>query len=353
MQRVELLSERAAATNLETRRSREMQRQQRIFDNNMRTIGVDKEALDNQVREKQKQAEAEKEFLDAHAADMLCDSKAACLLDSRQVKQARAVEKAISQYRRSFQQPSSRREFDLNDPERLRNTDAEGAQMMLPGLVGEDPDSKTRVQRQREQLRLWSLQQQRERAAARQQQRMDDQQYDQSRVSLDNKALQLEKIEQERRKAATLATTDYNLAMWAQMEDRQRQQKKHDDENNRADILNHLQEEQVGDEVRPILGVLGVPRLRPSTDRRAPPESLQQIQQFQQYQIEEKKHEHEERQECLRVASARAALLLERQQTRLNKQLRRELDGTNTKLADAQRQHFDDSFFSKFNTSSR
>uniref|UniRef100_A0A667ZWU1 RIB43A domain with coiled-coils 2 n=1 Tax=Myripristis murdjan TaxID=586833 RepID=A0A667ZWU1_9TELE len=236
---------------------------------------------------------------------------------------------------------------------------------MLPGLVGEDPDSKTRVQRQREQLRLWSLQQQRERAAARQQQRMDDQQYDQSRVSLDNKALQLEKIEQERRKAATLATTDYNLAM-----DRQRQQKKHDDENNRADILNHLQEEQVGDEVRPILGVLGVPRLRPSTDRRAPPESLQQIQQFQQYQIEEKKRlelerkQEEERQECLRVASARAALLLERQQTRLNKQLRRELDGTNTKLADAQRQQnrafgkggigsFDDSFFSKFNTSSR
>ena len=40
----------------------------------------------------------------------------------------------------------------------------------------------------------------------------------------------------------------------------------------------------------------------------------------------------------MRLDSARTALLIERQQARLNKQLRRHLDGTNIKLAESQRQ---------------
>lgn len=51
----------------------------------------------------------------------------------------------------------------------------------------------------------------------------------------------------------------------------------------------------------------------------------------------EKKHE-EERHDRVRLDSARTALLLERQQARLNRQLRSDLDNDNVKLAEAQKQ---------------
>lgn len=51
----------------------------------------------------------------------------------------------------------------------------------------------------------------------------------------------------------------------------------------------------------------------------------------------ERKQE-EERYDRLRLDSARAALLMERQQARLNKQLRRNLDSVNVQLARAHKQ---------------
>ncbi|XP_040894772.1 RIB43A-like with coiled-coils protein 2 [Toxotes jaculatrix] len=358
---VDLLSDRIARASLQKRRNRETERQERIFNDKVRTIGVDKEALDMQVKEKKKQEEAEKEKQNARDADMLQNSKVACILHSREVKKKRAMEKDIVSYRRQYQQPWSQREYDLNDPDRCRKTDLDDAQMMPPGLVGEDPESKNRLQRQREQLREWLIQQQSEQTAERHQRKLEEQCYDQSRVEMDNKALQLQSLEMEKRKAEAIATKRYNLA---KTEEKRRQKQECNDEDNRADITDQV---LTGVDVRPSLGMVGVPGLCPSSDRRAPPESLQQVIQFQKYQIEEKKRielekkREEELHELVRLNSARTALLLERQQAKLNKQLRRQLDSTNIKLAethkqrnlDIERGHIDDSFFSKFNTCSR
>ena len=49
--------------------------------------------------------------------------------------------------------------------------------------------------------------------------------------------------------------------------------------------------------------------------------------------MEFEKKQEEEQHDSFRVDSARTAVLLERQQARLNKQLRRQLDSTNIKLA--------------------
>lgn len=54
--------------------------------------------------------------------------------------------------------------------------------------------------------------------------------------------------------------------------------------------------------------------------------------------MELEKKQEEEQHDRVRLDSARAALLIERQQARLNKQLRRHLDGTNVKLAETHRQ---------------
>ncbi|MEQ2208649.1 hypothetical protein XENOCAPTIV_010210 [Xenoophorus captivus] len=225
------------------------------------------------------------------------------------------MEKATATFWHQNQQPQNCREFDLNYPDNLRKTDA---QMVLPGLVGEDPEKKSRLQRQREQLRDWLIQQQDEQEEDRLQQKMEELHYDQSRIEMENTALELQNLEMERRKAASIATTKYNLAKL------------------------------------------------------------------------EKKRE-EENYDRIQLDLARKALLMERQQARLNKQLRRHLDSTNTELVqthlqqsvtfrertavlnvltpypdsiwfnlslfkrkpDLKRGHIEDIFFSKFNTCSR
>ena len=83
------------------------------------------------------------------------------------------MEKDIVKFRHQYQQPWSQREYDLNDPDRCGKTELADAQMMPPGLVGEDPNSQNRRQRQREQLREWLIQQQSERAAERHHQKLE------------------------------------------------------------------------------------------------------------------------------------------------------------------------------------
>ncbi|XP_076589998.1 RIB43A-like with coiled-coils protein 2 [Chaetodon auriga] len=341
MLNVELLSDRIARASLQ----RETERQRRVFNGRARTSGVDKEALDMQVEEKKKQQEAAKKEQNAQDADMLHNSKVARLLHRRQAKEKHAMEKAIVNYRHQYQQPLSRCD-DLNDSHLCRKREQGEAQMMLPGLVGEDLDGQSRRQRQKQQLREWLIQQQSERAAERHQQKLEEQRCGQNRVQMDNKALQLQCADMERRKAATVATKEYNLS---KIEEK-RQQRRLEGKDDGA-----------------FLAMASVPGLCPRSDRRAPPESLQQIIQFQKYQIEEKKRmelekkQEEEQDGRVRMASARTALLIERQQARLNKQLRRHLDSINIQLAQTHKQQkpdiergcIDDSFFSKFNSCGR
>lgn len=83
------------------------------------------------------------------------------------------MEKALVSYRHQHQQPWTQREYDLNDPHHCRKVGVGDVQMTLPGLAGEDPNSKSRLQRQREQLREWLIQQQSEREAERHQLKLE------------------------------------------------------------------------------------------------------------------------------------------------------------------------------------
>ncbi|XP_069019697.1 RIB43A-like with coiled-coils protein 2 isoform X1 [Embiotoca jacksoni] len=346
MYNVDLPSDRVAKASVEKRRNTETERRGRIFNDKLRTIGVDKEALDAQVNEKKQQEDAAKKEQNAYDADTLHNSKVAGVLQSRQAKEKRALEKAIDAYRHRHQQP--RPKYGPNDPGGCGKADA---QMMLSGrLAGEDAASESRLRRQREQLREWLVQQQADRAAERHQEKLEEQHYDRCRAEMDDKMEQLQRLQVERRKAADIATKDYNLA-------------KIEEKRERDDEVNHPRGQPTGEDADP--DTVGLPGLCPSKNRRAPPESLQQIIQFRKHQIEEKERiEFEKKQEeelCNRVRldMVRAAVLRERQQARLNKQTRRQLDSSNVQLAETHKQKpdqrgcFDESFFSQFNTCSR
>ncbi|XP_038162147.1 RIB43A-like with coiled-coils protein 2 isoform X2 [Cyprinodon tularosa] len=334
----ELISERVARESVERRRKREMERKERIFNDKLRTMGVDKDALDMQMQEKKRQEEAAKGEQNAYDAAMQQYNKAACLIQRRQDKEKRKMEKAMASFWHQNQQPSNRCGFDLNDPDAT-------SQMVLANFVGEDPEQKNRQQRQREQLRAWLIQQQEEQEEDRQQQKLEELNHDQRRVEMDKEALKLQNLEMEKRKADSIAITTYNLGKLEEKGNEERQRRDEDC----------------------VPTAVGVPGLCPSDDRRPQPETLQQVTQFQQGQIEEKKRlELEKKREedfynNIRLDSARKALLMERQQARMNKQLRRHLDSFNVQLAQTQKQrkpdlkrgNIEDSFFSNFNTCSR
>ncbi|XP_062245646.1 RIB43A-like with coiled-coils protein 2 [Platichthys flesus] len=341
----ELASDRWKRMDLQRRRDRETERRERIFNDKLRTMGVDTGALHVQVEEKKKREEKLEEKQKAHDAETLHNSKVAFILQRREEKNKRAVQIEVVNYRQQQQQPRSQQEFDLNDTDHSTDTG-----LMPPGLMGEDPEFKNRLQRQQEQMRQWSNQQQSERATERNQQTLEKLLYDQKRVEMDNRALQLQSLEMERSRAEAVATKEFNLA---KIEEKRRQQS-YDDDNRGLDI-------------NPALGRWGVPGLCPGSDLRGPTETLEQVLQFQRKQIEEKKRielenkREEEQHDCVRLASARSALLLERKQVKLSKQMRRDQESSNFQLAELHRQQkldlergsVHESFFSKFNTCSR
>ncbi|XP_036424034.1 RIB43A-like with coiled-coils protein 2 [Colossoma macropomum] len=365
MNRVELLSDRIAAAHLDRRRNRELQRQERIFNANVRTIGIDTDALDHQVEEKRNKEEAEARALKEYTDGLICSDRTACLLEHRQKKDKRLLEEAIVGFRQQFQQPSSRREFDLNDPELLKKQDGV---RILPGLPGEDLHSRERTRRQREQLRDWSIQQQLELEHAKELQTLEDQQYDQSQLALDSRALELQKMEEEHKRATAIAIKDFNQALAAEVIKRQENERRKEEENNQADVLNQMQGELLSESPQ---RVPGLTRVRRDCYKGLTPQQLMHYTNYQQQQAEEKRRarvqqrEEELQQDRERLALARAALLQERRQARISKELRRALDNTNTQLAQiqkAQRSYLekevypnipDESYFAQFNKTSR
>ncbi|XP_024137962.1 RIB43A-like with coiled-coils protein 2 isoform X2 [Oryzias melastigma] len=321
MQNIDLTSERAARLILERRRDREAERRERVFNDKVRTVGVDREALDEQVQERKRQEEKVKQEQAAFDADAIHQSRAAGVLQIRRMKQKHELEEALHAFRSQNQQAWTRTEFDLNDPDRWRKMDPSDAQMILPGLVGEDPTKSSRHQRQKEQLREWLVQQQAEQETSRGQRELEDQKYNQSREEILNTAGERLHLQKEQRKEAAIATKNYNLAMI---------EEKH-----------QLKEQNDPDYV---LESAAVPGFSPSADR-----------------LELERKQEDERFDRVRLDSARAALLMERRQARISKQLRRQLDSTNVHLAqthkqqkpDIERGQIDESFFSKFNTCSR
>ncbi|XP_051975668.1 RIB43A-like with coiled-coils protein 2 [Xyrauchen texanus] len=367
MTHVEHLSDQIAAAQLDRRRNTEQQRQERIFNDKFRTIGVDKNALDHQVKERREQDQREANEHKTYVDDLLCSDRVACILGQRQKKDERLMNETIAQFRQQFQQASYRREFDLNDPELLKKQ--EGMQI-LPGLNGEDLSRKDRLRKQQEQLRAWSLKQQQELERAKQQLKEEVYRNEQSMLSLDNRAVELQKMEEECKRSAAIANKDFNLALAAEMTNRRRQERHEEDEDNQTDILNQLNGDLLTENPEQRASVLGLSRMRRDLYKGMTPEELQKYTQYRQQQAEERKcacleqREKELQDYNMRIASARNALLLERQQARVNKELRRAMDNTNKQLAqthDAQKKHLqeeyinipDEHYFSQFNTSSR
>jgi hypothetical protein len=139
------------------RRQTDLERRARIFDAKRRMIGVDKDALDAQVAERNAQKEQERVVTSkANRGAKEIDLQLK-LIESERQRQCREQEMACKEYSLKTLNFESRREYDLNDPQfkrkgmpaRIGDDDARCGPSSMQRFSGEDLMKEERVRQQR------------------------------------------------------------------------------------------------------------------------------------------------------------------------------------------------------------
>ncbi|KAF1513427.1 UNVERIFIED_CONTAM: RIB43A-like with coiled-coils protein 2, partial [Eudyptes pachyrhynchus] len=312
---------------------------------------VDKDALDTQVKDRKIQEAAEKARNEELANEMKQNDKIMCMLEERQKNDIRNINKAISEFQKNFQKPETRREFDLSDPQalkkdrpaRLSDNDPRCTVSGLQKFMGEDLNYDQRMKFQKEQLREWSLQQQRDWKNALADQKFADDLYDKSRIELDQKTMEQQRKEEESRRAVCAATKDFNRTQAAELAERKKLEKYQKMKDDMDEISSLLQGNLLSENPEQAVSSFG--RHRVITDRwkGMNQDQLMAIRYSQQQQVLEKLRlkEEERRRDAewdrQSIQAARAQLVLERHQQRQNRERRQVLDNINAELSQEQK----------------
>lgn len=341
------------ASAIERRRNQEEQRKARIFNSKTRIIGVDEQALKQQVKDRQQQDEREKRRHEAFAADAVRADMIAELLQKRQEHDIRELNIALNEFRMLHQQPSSRREWDLYDPDALKKdrparVSDDDPRCGISGLQkfdGEDLNNKARGKFMEEQRRLWAEQQMRERQQAEDNQKKADRLYELKMRELDQRACELQRAEEDCRRAINEATKNYNVAQARELSAKQAVQKQQAEDDNRTEMANMLYGDFLTENPACAQSAFGAHRVIPDRWKGMTPEQLAEIRRVQDIQRKEAQRlrEEDKRQQeefdRQRVAQSRAVELLTREQDRRRRDINDQLATENRRLADEQKSH--------------
>jgi len=364
---------------IERRRIREQQRQSRVFNARVRTIGVDVNSLEQQVNERKWIEEQENRREQAFAQDMNRNDKVSLLLQKRQEKDIRELNSAVNEFRKNHQRPEDRREFDIYDPEgkkkdkpaRVSDDDPRCGVSSMQKFLGEDLNEDARKKLQQEQHREWMKQQMNEKAQEEANLKQSNRLCDLKTIEMDQRLKELAQAEQECRTAIDIATKDYNLALARERrakEDNERQQTLED---NLTEIANQVNGDVLTENPSVASSAFGSHRVITDRWKGMSPAEVDSVRFIQQQQIEEKRRlEEEERQKeeawsKQTLDNSKAAVMLEHQQERLRKDLTKKQAEENLRLSAEQKSRAERlnkevytneptaAYFMQFNTSSR
>ncbi|KAK3101431.1 hypothetical protein FSP39_003540 [Pinctada imbricata] len=367
------------AAAIERRRAMEEERKSRIFNAKTRTIGVDIQAIGQQVKDKKQQEDYERKRELAFASDAIRNDKITQLLEKRQQMDERELNRALNEFRSMHQQPDGRREFDLYDPDylkkdkpaRVSDDDPRCGVSSIQKFEGEDLNSKARRKYQQEQLREWSTEQREEREQAERNQKQADRLYELKMRELDQRGMELEKAEEACRRAINEATSDYNKALAKEKDEKERLKKQQDLDDNMTEIANHVFGDVLTENPSVAQSAFGPHRVIPDRWKGMTPSQIDEIRRQQELQRQEKMRQEQEEKlrqaewERQQNANARAGLLLERELDRKRRDLDKAQVEENRRLAKEQKSHLEfldkevytnpptASYFMQFNTSTR
>ncbi|AYU76752.1 flagellar protofilament ribbon protein-like protein [Leishmania donovani] len=198
-----------------------LQRAERLKDPKVRKMGIDREALDAQVREKEALRRLEKERNDYYDRQALLMDRHACALQ-QEVNSIRAArEKELQDYRQTFQKKEMGREWDLNDPEarrkelpaRIGDDDPRNGPSSLQKFEGEDLDYAARRAAQQRQQRQWAQQQVNEKLAKKWMEQERDRAFDDRNEEVNHRLYEVEQKVAEQRRLMEKNGADFNRAL--------------------------------------------------------------------------------------------------------------------------------------------
>lgn len=364
---------------IQRRRNAELQRQSRIFNARVRTIGVDLGSLKYQVAERQNMEQLENQRHEEFANHMNRHDKICVLLQKRQENDMRELNQSLNSFRNTFQKKEETREFDLNDPDSLKNDkparisddDPRCGISTLQMFSGEDLNSKGRKKLQQEQVREWCKQQVNERNQEKSNMTQADRLYDLKAREMDQRAVELSESEHQCRQAINLATSAFNVSLAKENKTKQNLEKTQELDDNFTEISNQVFGDMLTENPDVAQSAFGSHRVIPDRWKGMSPAQVNEIRKIQHDQMLEKKRleeeekEHQQEWERLQLAQSKAGILAEREQERVRKELNKQLTDENTRLASEQ-QSFKDhlnkevytnpptaAYFMQFNTCSR
>eukprot|EP00755_Sulcionema_specki_P030801 Sspe_Gene.95198::Locus_67508_Transcript_1_1_Confidence_1.000_Length_1420::g.95198::m.95198 len=230
-------------------------RQMRILDPKVRTIGIDRQRLDEQVKEKTALRE-----LEQHCEDLL--NKAAVQQD----KHAQALEresqvlrlereKDLNRYRTTFQKREAGREWDLNDPKdrlhalppRVADNDPRCGPASLQKFEGEDLGGAARRQRQAEQRKEWVGQQMDERRLKERLAAEEEDKWNTRCEEVAKRMWELDKLVAEQRAESMRSTASFNRKLAAQKREEAAAARRLEQQQNLEEIQNMLDSDFLGE----------------------------------------------------------------------------------------------------------
>lgn len=347
MYKVDIPLDTKESAAIQGRRNKEAARKSRIFDAKQRTIGVDLDAINEQVQERRNREDNEKRTHDAYAAMMIRNDTTAQLMDARNERMQDQIHRGIVDFRSREQNREHRREFDLNDPNALKKACPLGQNdhgiSSLQSFVGEDIYNSDRTKHQKEQIREWSLQLQSERQAAEEDAATQDRIYDLKRIQLDNKAQQLELTEANERADEVSAIKEFNQRLAEERRLEEEALKNQELANNCQEIRNQILGDTLTENPDVARSAFGAHRVIPDRWKGMSDGELQAIRAVQEQQRAENIAKAEAAQErenewsLHQTSTAKAGILMERAQVRMNASERKQLDLENAELARQQK----------------
>ncbi|ESL06512.1 flagellar protofilament ribbon protein [Trypanosoma rangeli SC58] len=334
-----------------------MQRAERLRDPKQRHMGIDKEALDDQVREKEalRRLEQERnEFFDRQA--LLMDRHAQAL--QKEVNEIRTQrEKELQDYRDTYQKKHLRREWDLNDtkwklkdlPARVGDDDPRTGVSSLQKFEGEDLDFKNRRREQHRQQRDWAQQQVEEKIAKKWMEQDANNAFDERNEEVNRRIYEIEQNIVEQRRLAWKNQADFNKALAEQKRREAIRDKEEDTRKGLEEIRYHLEGDflnetetmvsELGKKVKAdrYKGMTAEEKEKLYQDQAAQREAMQRRRLLE---VEEEKHWGQQENLQLRMANA-----LERQRERERRAEREELAKEQLKqkqTADIRRKQLDE-----------
>ncbi|KAI5750299.1 hypothetical protein M8J76_014452 [Diaphorina citri] len=238
--------QRKESAKIERKQRLEEERKKKIFNAKNRIIGIDKEALDKQIREKREMLEEERKKEELYNNQMLEMISNANKMERKLQEERRRQEADLLKYREIYQQRKDSREFDLNDPESKKKEsnlsyECNTLHSVITGKTYKDEkEERMRLQKQREEQKAWLEEQMQEKRELERQKSEAQKCYEMNLLAREKRAMELSMMEQQFKRRIEEAIRQYNLCLANEQANFRRLNKIKEKEDEKAEIYNAI-----------------------------------------------------------------------------------------------------------------